>query len=205
MTVIVDYGCGNPASIRNMLMKLGYPSSISSDLRDIRAAQRLILPGVGAFDHGMEQLESLGLRSVLDDKALGEKVPVLGICLGAQLFARSSEEGARSGLAWIDAKVVRFDRSLMKREHKIPHMSWATVDVKSGCRLFDGYEAPPRFYFVHAYHLACECEEVVVATASHGYDFPAALESGNILGVQFHPEKSHRFGMTMLRNFMTNY
>lgn len=205
MTIIVDYGCGNPASIRNMLKKLGHPSRISSDPADILSAERIIFPGVGSFDFGARRLAELNLVPALRTAVIEKERPILGICIGAQLFCRRSEEGALDGLGWIDADVVRFDASRMPGEEKIPHMGWAEIEISSATGLFDRTAEPPRFYFAHSYHLRCDRSEDVAATSRHGYSFAAAVQRGNIAGVQFHPEKSHVFGMALLDRFVTRF
>ncbi len=201
-TVIVDYGCGNPNSIRNMLKKIGHRATISSDPGAIGEAERIIFPGVGAFDFGAERIETLGLASVLDKRVLQEGVPILGICVGLQLMARKSEEGMRPGLGWLDADVIRFDAPRIGATLKIPHMGWSEIEPGPAGALLTGFDEAPRFYFVHSYHLACDDPSIVAATATHGYSFTAAAGRDNIIGVQFHPEKSHAFGMSLLANFM---
>lgn len=205
MTVIVDYGCGNPASIRNMLKKLGHASRISSSPADILAAERIIFPGVGSFDFGVQRLNELGLVPALRKAVLDEGRPILGICIGAQLMCRRSEEGVLEGLGWLDADVVRFDASRMTGGEKIPHMGWAEIEAPRGGVLFEGYSEPPRFYFAHSFHLRCDREDDVAATARHGYTFAAAVVKSNIAAVQFHPEKSHVFGMALLERFVTRF
>ena len=203
--VIVDYHCGNPASIRNMLKKIGSLADISNDKETIKNAKKLILPGVGAFDHGMDQLEELDIISILEQKVIHDKTPILGICLGVQLFCHRSEEGKKKGLGWIDANVIRFDKSKIGTMNKIPHMGWAETHVAHENSLITSDGEVPRYYYVHSYHLQCHNQAQVLATATHGYEFVTAVEKDNILGVQFHPEKSHRFGMTLLKNFIENY
>jgi len=206
MITIVDYGMGNPRSMANMLKHIGFEAKVTSDIGEIAAAEKLILPGVGAFDAGMDQLDRTGLTKVLNGKALEEKTPILGICLGMQLFTRESEEGKRKGLGWIAAKTVKFNfDELRDGKLKIPHMGWNTVNLKKESKLFSGLEKEARFYFVHSYHLVCDDARDAVAATNHGYDFVSAVEHGNILGVQFHPEKSHKFGMRLLKNFAELY
>jgi imidazole glycerol-phosphate synthase subunit HisH len=205
MTLIVDYGCGNPASIRNMLKKLGHAARISADSKDVLAAERIIFPGVGSFDYGASRLTELGLVPALTTAVLETGKPILGICIGAQLLCRRSEEGSLPGLGWIEADVVRFDQPRMTSGEKIPHMGWEEVEVRRGTPLLEGYLEPPRFYFAHSYHLSCDNDEDVAATARHGYSFAAAVVKGNIAGVQFHPEKSHVFGMALLDRFVTRF
>lgn len=202
MLTIIDYGCGNPASIRNMIRKLGGQSKITSDAEDILRAERIIFPGVGAFDYGAERIAALGIAEALDERVRGAGVPFLGICVGMQLLARGSEEGERPGLGWIAGDVVGFDRSRLGPADKVPHMGWADLSVSNSAGLIEGFHEDPRFYFVHSFHMVCDDPCDVAATARHGYDFCAALARDNVFGVQFHPEKSHRFGMRLLANFM---
>jgi imidazole glycerol-phosphate synthase subunit HisH len=199
--VIVDYGMGNLGSIANMLKKIGAEACISSDPDEIGKANKLILPGVGAFDNGMKCLEEGGLLPVLNEKVLTNGAPVLGICLGAQLLARRSEEGTRSGLGWLAVDVRRFNFGTETPGLRIPHMGWNTIEVRQLSPLFENMYEEPRFYFVHSYHLCCDDPEDVAATADYGYEFTAAVQRGNIMGTQFHPEKSHKFGMRLLENF----
>lgn len=201
MVVIVDYHTGNLGSIKNMLKKIGCNSVISSSITEIENAQKLILPGVGAFDSGMEKLHALNLISVLNKKALEEKVPFLGICLGMQLMTKNSEEGKMQGLGWFDAETIRFNFPKEEKKFKVPNMGWKTVQVKKNEQLFSGIENP-RFYFVHSYYVKCNHVEDVLATASYSTEFVSAFSRKNILGVQFHPEKSHKYGMKLLQNFM---
>ena len=202
---IVDYGCGNSASIRNMLKKIGHPSIISSDPVIIAESDKLILPGVGSFDHGMKKLEEFDLISVLNERALTHKTPILGICLGVQLFCKKSDEGMREGLGWIDAEVVKFDRERLSDSQKVPHMGWGDTRVTRVNKLIASNDEIPRYYYVHSYHLDCRDQDLILSTATHGYKFVSSIEQGNILGVQFHPEKSHRFGMALLKNFAEKY
>lgn len=199
--VIINFGMGNLGSIQNMFKKIGTPSVISSDPKDIVQADKLVLPGVGSFDNGMNQLDEMGLIPVLHDKVIQNKTPVLGICLGMQLMTLSSEEGKRSGLGWIDAVTVRFKHSGDMGNLKIPHMGWNSVTVMKDSALFADMYHDPRFYFVHSYHAVCKNARDVLTTTHYGYDFVSAFQSGNIMGVQFHPEKSHKFGMQLLKCF----
>ena len=205
MIAIINYKTGNLESVQNMLKRIGAAASITSDIDAIDAAEKLILPGVGAFDAGMDNLRDLGLLEVMRKKILIEKTPILGICLGMQLLTKKSEEGAEEGLGFINAETKKFDFSAAKESFKIPHMGWNTIAVKKNSKLFKGLENNSRFYFVHSYHAVCEDPEDVVATTNYGYDFASSVERENVLGVQFHPEKSHRFGMELLTNFVYNY
>jgi imidazole glycerol-phosphate synthase subunit HisH len=206
MIAILDYNCGNLGSIRNMLKRAGQKAVISSEVDEVREADKLILAGVGSFDFGMEHLRSSGLLDALNQMVLVERKPVLGICLGMQLFSKRSEEGQSAGLGWINAETVRFNSAKLEAQKlKVPHMGWSDVTVAKESRIFANAEKAPRFYFVHSYHVECEQREDVLAEARHGYPFTAAIERGNIVGVQFHPEKSHRFGLALLRSFAERF
>jgi len=202
MIVIIDYGMGNLGSMANMLKKIGVPVVVSSILSVIGSASKLILPGVGAFDSGMKNLESRGLVQVLNKRVLEDKVPILGVCLGLQLFCRNSEEGQLAGLGWLDAETIRFKYQVAEANLKIPHMGWNQLRVCQAHPLFSGLEDVNRFYFVHSYHVVCTNQDNVLAATSYGFDFTSAVVKDNIMGVQFHPEKSHNFGMRLLKNFV---
>ncbi len=201
MIVVVDYGVGNLASISNMLRRVGTAVAISSDPELIATADKLILPGVGAFDHAMRKLREGRLLAALEQRVLRDRVPILGLCLGAQLLTQGSEEGSERGLAWVDAVSVRFDPSKATYRLAIPHMGWSDVKTVRAHELLATEELEPRFYFAHSYHIQSSKPELTIGTAIHGYEFPAAIAAGNVMGVQFHPEKSHVFGMRLLRNF----
>lgn len=198
MLIIVDYGMGNLGSIKNMLKKLGYESTITSDIETIQNATKLILPGVGAFDYGMEQVKKLNLVEILNHKALVEKVPILGICLGMQLMTQGSEEGIMQGLGWIEGKVCKF----VTESLKVPHMGWNTIRISKKSCLFDETDEEQRFYFVHSYYVQCEDIQNILSTTQYAIEFVSSFQKSNIYGVQFHPEKSHKFGMHVLKNFM---
>lgn len=199
---IVDYGMGNVGSIRNMLRKVGASTVVASSPDALWGAARIVLPGVGAFDQGMARLEAGGFRAALERLVLEEKVPILGICLGMQLFGRSSEEGERPGLGWIQAETVRFQRQRMAEPLRIPHMGWNTLRLLKPSPLFDIREGEQRFYFLHSYHVVCLDPEDELARTEYGYPFVSAIRRGNITGAQFHPEKSHRYGMAFFRRFV---
>ena len=201
MITIIDYGAGNLASIRNMLGSLGVESEISSDPGKIEQATKLILPGVGAFDHGMQSLHNRHLIEVMNRKVLEEKTPILGICLGVQLFTKRSDEGNASGLGWLDAETIRFDPASLSADDRIPHMGWRDVEISRSSKLTKDLPENSRFYFVHSYHLRCNSPSDILLSASHGYCFTSGVEKENIFGVQFHPEKSHRFGKKLLANY----
>lgn len=200
MIGIIDYGMGNLGAIHNMFKKIGAESVISSAPEELSLAHKLILPGVGAFDEGMKNLEARGLAAMLRKRVIAERIPVLGICLGMQLFTKQSEEGSVPGLGWLDARTVRF-RFSEDAVWKVPHMGWNTVSPVKKSALFESMPDVFRFYFVHSYHVVCSNENSVLAKTAHGCEFISAVESENIYGVQFHPEKSHTFGMQLLKNF----
>ncbi len=201
MIVVVDYGMGNLGSILNMLHKVGVPGVISAEPSEIARADKLILPGVGAFDRGMQNLAERNLIPLLNDLVLEQRKPILGLCLGMQLFTRRSEEGQLPGLGWLDAETVRFRFAGPPPVLKVPHMGWNTLQPCANHPLFRDLGDEPRFYFVHSFYVVCGNQEEVLAQTRYGGDFASVVGKQNILGVQFHPEKSHRFGMALLRNF----
>ena len=205
MLTIVDYGVGNLASMQNMLKKIGVPSKITSEKKDLEEADRLILPGVGAFDTCAEKLQQSGLIETLTYQVMTKQVPVLGVCVGMQLLLKGSEEGMLPGLGWIEGHNVKFRQDQLPERTKIPHMGWTDVVPRKVSGLLNGLEQESRFYFVHSYHALLTNEQDVLLHANYGYSFTAGLERGNIVGVQFHPEKSHKFGMKLLKNFATFY
>lgn len=198
MIVIVDYDVGNLSSVCNMLRKAGAEAAISRDPAVIAQADKLVLPGVGHFDHGMKMLDASGLRATLDHFALEQKKPVLGICLGGQMLGKGSAEGDRAGLGWIDMECRRFPDMEGLR---IPHMGWSQLDIKRACPLFAQAENQARYYFVHSYYMHCANDGDVAATSRYGIDFTSVVWSGNIFGAQFHPEKSLRHGLALMRAF----
>lgn len=205
MIAIIDYKMGNLGSIANMLKKIGVQSVITNDIEEIKQASKIILPGVGHFDQAMVNLQEICLIDILNEKVLIEKIPVLGICLGMQLLAENSEEGTLPGLGWIKGDVRKFSFGENPGKLKIPHMGWNTVNRKNESSLMDDLDNEPRFYFVHSYHFNCASPSDILLTSSYGYEFVAAILHENILGVQFHPEKSHKFGLQLLKNFSEKY
>lgn len=205
MITIIDYNTGNLGSIKNMLKRLGIASQITNDISKIEQAEKLILPGVGHFDYGMKNLHASGVVNMLNQKVLENKTPILGICLGVQLLTETSEEGVEKGLGWIKGKTIAFDKTKLAANQKVPHMGWTDVANYQQSKLFEGMFDEPRFYFVHSYHLSLENKNDCLVTANYGYEFAAGIEHQNILGTQFHPEKSHKFGMKILENFAKNY
>jgi glutamine amidotransferase len=202
---IVDYGMGNLGSIANMIKKVGGEVIITSVPEEILLGKKLILPGVGAFDNGMKNLRERHLLPALEQRVVRDGVPILGLCLGLQLFTRGSEEGTEPGLGWIDARTVRFNFDAEGRGLKIPHMGWNQANLAQPSELFADIPTDSRFYFVHSFHLAGAHSESVLTTTRHGYDFTSGAVHGNIMGLQFHPEKSHRFGKQIFRNFMERF
>ncbi|MDB5223193.1 MAG: imidazole glycerol phosphate synthase, glutamine amidotransferase subunit [Chitinophagaceae bacterium] len=205
MVTIVDYGVGNLASIQNMLKKIGVSSSITSNENEIGVAEKLILPGVGAFDTCATKLEASGLKNILQQKVIQEKIPVLGICVGMQLLTEKSEEGSLPGLGWIRGKIVRINKDKIPDNYKIPHMGWSEVNFVKESKLLMNLPDEPRFYFVHSYYAELFDNNDQLLNIDYGYTFTVAIEHDNILGVQFHPEKSHKFGMRIFENFVNNY
>lgn len=201
MIHIVHYGLGNVGSIRNMFNRLGFEAELVEDAAGIRDARKLVLGGVGSFDAGMKALRSRGLEDALNEKVLGDKVPVLGLCLGMQLFTRGSEEGTEPGLGWIDAETVRMRLPAEHSDLRLPHMGWNSIEVRKETPLLADLPEEKRFYFVHTFHVSCNDPETTAATAVYGREFTCAVARENIYGTQFHPEKSHRFGMKILSNF----
>lgn len=205
MILIFDYGVGNLTSISNMLNKIGEKSIISNRKDDVIEADKIILPGVGSFEYGMNKLKATDSFSTLNDEVLRNKKPVLGICLGAQLlFERSQEGNSPRGLGWIKGEIVKFDTSLFSSGEKVPHMGWGFIKVMKSSRLLDGMDKS-RFYFVHSYHMIVSNKEDALLESYYGYSFTSAVERENIVGVQFHPEKSHKFGLQLYSNFVNNF
>lgn len=200
MITIVDYGMGNLGSVKNMFKRIGVQAEISADADVINKASKILLPGVGAFDAAMQKISDTGLREVLDYKALQQQVPVLGICLGMQLLTEGSDEGTLPGLGWVKGRTHAF--SFTKEQNlKVPHMGWNRVAIQRPAKLVESLGEEPRFYFVHSYYVKCSNAENAILKTTYGIEFDSALEHENIGGAQFHPEKSHKFGMRLLENF----
>lgn len=204
MVTIVDYGVGNLTSVQNMFRKAGIDARICNDKNEIVSADKIILPGMGAFDNCMQKYNASGFRDIVEQKVLQDKIPVLGICVGLQMLMESSAEGNLPGLGWIKGRTVKFDKSKMQEENKVPNMGWLDVTAKKESELLKDIEES-RFYFAHSFHVQPADVQDILITASYGYEFTAGIEKGNILGVQFHPEKSHRFGMQLFKNFGERY
>lgn len=201
MIYIINYGVGNLNSISNIIKKVGGESEIISDVSLLKQAKKIILPGVGAFDHAMKKLAEHGWTEELTDTVVNRKIPTLGICLGMQMLCKKSEEGVLPGLGWIDAEVKKFNFP-EGTNLKVPHMGWNQVHVKKENPLIKNPEEEHRFYFVHSYHVVCNNDADILGTTNYGIEFTSSVSHDNIYGAQFHPEKSHRFGMELLKNFI---
>jgi glutamine amidotransferase len=199
MITIINYGMGNLGSVQNMLKYIGVASQISNDITVIEKADKLLLPGVGAFGAAMQLINDSGLTDVLNYKAMEQKVPILGICLGMQLLTKNSQEGNVNGLGWIDAETKKFQ--FQNNDLKIPHMGWNFIKPLQQNKLLENLNSESKFYFVHSYYVKCNNQNDVLANAHYGTDFNAIINHNNIYGAQFHPEKSHKFGMQLLTNF----
>ena len=197
MITIVDYGLGNLGSVLNLFRKIGAATEVTGDLEKIVSAKKILLPGIGAFDTAMEKLSGTELRQVLDQKALVEKIPVMGICLGMQLLSRGSEEGKLKGLDWIPSFTYKFP----KNELRVPHMGWNYVKKTTPSQLTENFEQDFKFYFVHSYYVKTDNEHNSILQTSYGLTFDSGVQKDNIFGFQFHPEKSHRFGTLLFKNF----
>lgn len=195
MICIIDYGVGNLGAVSNMLKRLGIEVVTSGDPEVIARADKLLLPGVGSFDYAMERLHSTGLYTVLDHQVRSEKKPILGICLGMQLMCNGSEEGQLPGFGWIDADVTKFHLEGLK----VPHMGWNHVAHRSSSLTTSSDRE--RYYFVHSYFVTCHNSSDIMYTTVFGNEFVSGFRRENVIGVQFHPEKSHRFGMELLRSY----
>jgi glutamine amidotransferase len=201
MIGIINYGLGNIKAFTNIYSKLGIPFVIASKADHLKNITKIILPGVGAFDHAMQKLEISGMRHALDELVLKRRLPVLGVCVGMQILAHSSEEGKQQGLGWIDGVVKKFDHAKLTSATHLPHMGWNNVQPVIKNSLFKDIDTDGRFYFLHSYHFHCFQQDNILALTEYGGQFASAVHFGNVLGVQFHPEKSHRWGISLLKNF----
>ena len=199
MITIIDYGMGNLGSVSNMFKKIRVASKITSDLKEIKYAKKLLLPGVGSFDKAMQKIRNSGIKDVLDNKVILEKTPILGICLGMQLLTNSSEEGDEKGLGYINASAKKF--IFNDNKMKVPHMGWNIVKKSTPSLLTHDFEEESRFYFVHSYYVEVENQENSILKTKYGLEFDSAIQNKNVYGAQFHPEKSHKFGMKLFENF----
>ncbi len=202
MIVIIDYEMGNLWSVLKAFKRINADAIVSSKIEDIKNAGKLILPGVGHFRNGMDKLRKLNLIDVLNEKVLSQKTPILGICLGVQLFTKHSEEGDCEGLGWLDGKTIRFNFDKSNSIYKIPHMGWNNIKPEKDCVLFDGLEKDALFYFVHSFHVCPDKKDDIASTTEYNVRFVSSVQKDNIYGTQFHPEKSHKNGLKILKNFV---
>lgn len=201
MIAIVDYGSGNIQAIKNIYKRLNIACEFVSDPAELLKAERIILPGVGAFDESMRQLAESGMQAALNECVLERKVPVLGVCVGMQIMAVRSDEGELPGLGWFDASVCKFDANNIQHKPKIPHMGWNSVQAARQHGIFQNVVGEDGFYFLHSYYFDCNDAADVLATTKYGHQFSCAVNKGNIYGFQFHPEKSHQNGINLFKNF----
>lgn len=201
MISIVDYGLGNVQAIANIYKRLGVPVKAATEAKDLHGARKLVLPGVGAFDWAMRRLEESGMRQRIEDAVRKERADILGICVGMQMMAQRSDEGVCEGLGWIEADVKLFDRARVGDKARLPHMGWNDVAPRNGGGLFKGLESGARFYFLHSYYFAPKRDSDVLAVTNYYGDFASSVRHENVYGVQFHPEKSHHWGVQLLKNF----
>ena len=200
MVAIINYGVGNLTSVLNMFRRIGADAVITADFEEIKKADKILLPGVGHFDSCIKKYNESGLRNLVEEKAFIEKVPVLGICVGAQMMTRGSEEGVEKGFGWVNADTIKF-RLADKPELKVPNMGWNELIISNPSSLWSELPEDARFYFTHSFHFNFDKDEMVIGKAVYGYEYAVAFQNGNIYGTQFHPEKSHKFGMKVLSNF----
>jgi len=201
MIGIVDYGVGNIQAFMTMFKRLGLEATRARSPEELQGATRLILPGVGAFDHAMTLLNRSGLRPKLEELVLDKRIPVLGICVGMQMLAASSDEGELPGLNWVPGRVKAFATHPQSKDLPMPHMGWNDLKVQPDNKLFTGFEPDPRFYFLHSYYFDADDKNDVAATTEYGHHFDCIVSKGHVHGVQCHPEKSHQFGAQLLKNF----
>lgn len=201
MITIIDYGVGNIRAFVNVYERLNIKTIVARNAADIKEATKIILPGVGAFDYAMTKLNESGMREEIERQVLGNKIPLVGICVGMQMLAKRSDEGKLPGLGWIDAEVKLFDESLISYKTHLPHMGWNNILPIGANRLLDGFSEDSRFYFLHSYYFVCNNKTNVIADTEYGITFTSAVNNDNIYGIQFHPEKSHTNGIQLLNNF----
>ncbi|QTH64624.1 imidazole glycerol phosphate synthase subunit HisH [Psychrosphaera ytuae] len=198
MIAIVDYGLGNVKAFANIYKRLNIPYFFAKNSKDLQMATHIILPGVGAFDFAMKKLNQSGMRATLDDLVQVKKIPVLGICVGMQIMAKSSEEGKAEGLGWINSRVVKFKSEV--ENFPLPHMGWNNLEIKKNLPLFKGLDTEKRFYFLHSYHFEASCEGTI-AISNYSSPIGCVINVDNVFGIQCHPEKSHHNGVALLKNF----
>ena len=203
MITIIDYGSGNIRAIGNIYDTLKIDYKIAKSPEEVMGAEKIFLPGVGAFDQTISMLDKTGFREVLDFEVLQNKIPIIGICVGMQILAESSEEGKLPGLGYIKGKVRKMDASLLNQKPKLPHLGWNSIEIKRQSAMFKNIDSELGFYFLHSYYFECEHEEDILTTTTYGKSFASAINHDNVYGIQFHPEKSHHNGINLLHNFAT--
>ena len=201
MITIIDYGLGNIRAFQNVYEKLSIPVKVARFPAEVENATKLILPGVGSFDYAMNQLNKSRMREVLERRVLNDKIPLMGICVGMQMLADSSDEGTEAGLGWIKGRVRKFDPNLIPFKSRLPHMGWNSVMPKAEVGLFSGIRDQARFYFLHSYYFECDSESHVICKTDYGITYASGINKENVFGIQFHPEKSHLNGVCLLSNF----
>jgi glutamine amidotransferase len=201
MIAIVNYGSGNIQALANIFGRLGVPYVVASAPEELAQATRILLPGVGAFDQAMAELQSSGMRAALDDAVLRRRQPILGICVGMQLLAKGSQEGSLPGLGWIDGVVKRFEHTQFRQATHLPHMGWNTIEPRREDALFHDVDLTSGYYFLHSYYFSCADRSDELAVTDYGATFTSVVNRANVYGVQFHPEKSHQAGIQLLKNF----
>ena len=201
MITIINYGLGNIKAFENVYERLNIPVSVANSADDLKTATKIILPGVGAFDHAMSKLNHSGMREPLAELVLEQQVPIIGICVGMQILANSSDEGVLPGLGWIEGTVKKFDTSVLNSKTQLPHMGWNTIQPSTNNTLLNNINDDSQFYFLHSYYFLCNSNNHTIATTEYGVQYASAVNKKNIYGVQFHPEKSHQWGIQLLKNF----
>jgi glutamine amidotransferase len=201
MITIIDYGLGNIRAFVNVYNRLNIETKVAHVAEDLKSGTKIILPGVGAFDYAISQLNASSMRDELEKQVIENKIPIIGICVGMQILAKSSDEGKLSGLGWIDGQVKQFDTSLIPYKTKLPHMGWNNINPVNKCQLLFGLSDQSLFYFLHSYYFSCEKKENIISTTDYGITYASVVNKENIYGIQFHPEKSHSNGIQLLHNF----
>ena len=201
MITIIDYGVGNINAFLNIYKQLNIPAKTATTVEDLENAEKLILPGVGHFDYAMQRFNDSGMKDKVNELVLEKNIPVVGVCVGMQMMAKSSDEGTLPGLGWIDAKVHKFDASQISAKLPLPHMGWNDIEIVKDSPLLQNLEEHPRYYFLHSYYFECDNPDDAIARTDYGINFTCAVNYKNRYGAQFHPEKSHHFGVQLLKNF----